>query len=381
MTNRSIRKTMLFYLEDAYVEEFYRMDAVPRSHSTSQRFILSPRRRVALIALSLSLCLLLTVIPVMHRLDYHPFLASCSGSIGEIVLGDYYYFVPHRGVYCYDPESNASRLVLHTYWADEYVVHSGGVFYERGLSAYWCDSNGERQRVYTANPLETTHIALNTMTTGEVAITCYNKHNQTLYQVILHGMRGVIQGKTEEQSYKEIKLSEACHSIGERRGIVLVQTDARNNWLLDIHENGASLLPDGATVSKYRVLQAGWSLWFTIYYEDQTHDGFADYLVLDANGDTRIVTLPDQPYVGGDAAYLFYPTYDNGVGCVEIATGESWVLTSEGDTTNVYDIATDGTYLYASAPWSEQQSAWRIERDHTGKPVGITLLNPNLSGK
>jgi hypothetical protein len=47
----------------------------------------------------------------------------------------------------------------------------------------------------------------------------------------------------------------------------------------------------------------------------------------------------------------------------------------------VYDIVCDGTYLYTTAPWCEQQSAWRIERDETGKPVSMILLNPDLAGQ
>ena len=151
--------------------------------------------------------------------------------------------------------------------------------------------------------------------------------------------------------------------------------------MMDVQENGVSLLPKGATVSKYSAMQVGLSLWFTIYYEEQRYDDSADSLVLHANGDTRIVTLPDQPYSGGDGEYLFYPTYHGSVGCVEIATGACWELSVQGDTRDVYDIVTDGTYLYATAPWSEPQSVWQIERDETGKPIEMKLINPNLAGE
>jgi hypothetical protein len=76
---------------------------------------------------------------------------------------------------------------------------------------------------------------------------------------------------------------------------------------------------------------------------------------------------------------LFYPTYDNSIGCVKIATGEHWVLTAAGDTDNVYDAVCDGQYLYTTAPWSTSQSAWRILRDADGRPVAMESQNPALT--
>ena len=382
MTTNVTLESALLYIDESLLEDLFEAQVAISQPKRKQRRLL----RVA-VAVCCCLCLLSVGISVMGRLDYHPFLASCGSYPGEIMAGDYYYFVPHHGVYCYDPESNASHLVLHTFFSDKYVVGGAGIFYQRGRSVYLCSyRTGERQHLYTAPPSDTTHIALDTMTTGEIAVTCYNKREQTLYQVILNGINGDILHVTEPQSYRRIKYSEANHALLAltdgtvgRREIELVETDAGKDWLMDVRENGQSLLPAGAAVSKYSAMRVGLSLWFTVYYQGQPTYGTADYLVLGADGSTQLYTLPEEAYCGGDGTYLFYPTYDNSIGCVKIATGEHWVLTADGDTDDVYDAVCDGQYLYTTAPWSTSQSAWRILRDADGRPVAMESQNPALT--
>lgn len=381
MTN-TLWESALSHLDQGMLEEFFAADAAMLSPAASTRQKTWRKRWYALVAAACCLFLLTCGIHIAARLDYQPFLASCGSYPGEIVAGDYYYFVPHRGVYCYDPDTGASRQVLHTFFADEYLVGAAGIFYESGLSVYLCDSgSGERRHLYTANPLDTTHIALEKMTTGDIAVTCYNKHKHTFYQVILHGMRGEILLITQPQQYPEIKYSEAHHSLGDWHDIELVPTDAKKEWQMDLLGNGTSLLPPGATVSKYSVMRIGLSLWFTVYYEDQPTHEISDYLVLHANGESHLYTLPYHPYVGGDGKHLFYPAYVNGVGCVEIATGESWLLETADDISDVYDIVTDGVYLYATAPWSEEQSLWQIERNEDGKPIAMHRITADITPK
>lgn len=369
---RALLQTNPIWLE----EYFEHQEKAPLSRPSIRR------GWIAAVAACCCLCLLITGASVMQRMDYHPFSASCGSYVGKIMAGRYYYFIPHDGVYCYDPEANASHRVLHTFYADDYLVGAGGIFYRRGRSVFLCNvQSGERRHLYTADPAQTTHIALDRMTSGDIAVTCYNKHESTLYQVILHGMRGTVLHTTAPQPSRNIKYSEAHHAIGEHRNLELVQTATGREWQTDLQKNGVSLLPQGATVSKYSVMRIGLSLWFPVDYPGQPTHERADYLVLTATGETRWYSLPYHPYAGGDGSYLFYPAYDNGVGCVEIASGESWVLQARGNTDDVYDIVCDGTYLYTTAPWCEQQSAWRIERDETGKPISMILLNPDLAGQ
>lgn len=384
MTTNVTLESALLYIDDSLLEDMFDAPVAIAASKTSR----GKRKfwRIA-VAACCCLCLLGIGISAMGRLDYHPFLASCGSYPGQIMAGDYYYFVPHQGVYRYDPESNASQLILHTFFFDNYTVGGAGIFYQRGRSVYLCEyKTGERRHLYTAPLSDTTHIALDPMTTGELAVTCYNKHEHTLYQVIFNGMNGGMLHVTEPQSYRRIKYSEAHHALLAltdgtvgRREIELVETDAGKDWLMDVRENGQSLLPPGATVSKYSTMQVGLSLWFTVYYEDRIAYGTADYLELGADGSTQLHTLPEEPYCGGDGAYLFYPTYDNSIGCVDIATGESWVLTADGDTQDVYDAVCDGEYLYTTAPWTESQSAWRILRDADGRPVAMESQNPALT--
>ena len=375
MTTNVTLENALLYIDDALLEDMFE---APAAAVTVQRKK-SPRFLRTAVAVCCCLCLLITGISILGRLDYHPFLASCGSYPGEIMAGSYYYFVPHQGVYCYDPETNTSHLVLHTFFADEYVVGGTGIFYQRGRSVYLCYyQNGERQHLYTAPRSDTTHIALDLMTTGELAITCYNKHEQTLYQVILDGINGSLRHVTEPQSYRQIKYSESHHALIGRHDIELIQTDTTKDWQMELRENGEPLLPVGATVSKYSVMPIGLALWFTVSYEDRVTYGTADYLVLRADGSTELYTLPEQPYCGGDDKYMFYPTHNNAIGCVEIATGESWELVADSNTDDVYDAVCDGEYLYTTAPWEEQQCAWRIIRDANGRPIKMELQNDAL---
>ncbi len=375
MTNVTMEQALL-HLDSSYLEEFFIADAAARP-STQKR---ARHRLLRLVAAALcSLFLIVAGANVLSRYDYHPFLASCGSYPGEIVAGEYYYFVPHYGVMAYSPKRGAARRVLHTYYVDEFVINEYGIYYEAGRSVYVCElESGQRRHLYTAPRTDTTHIALDRMTSSDVAVTCYNKRETTLYQVILDGRTGEIKHQTEPQNYAEVKYSDSHHTIGER-SLVLYQTEPIDRIQLDPTENGVSLLPAGATVSKYSARQIGQSLWFTISYEDRPSYEYADYLVLGADGSTRIVTLPYKRYGGGDDEYLFYSTYGDGVVCVEIATGRSWTLSCSSPVDDVYDIVCDGKLLYSTAPWSEEQVVWLIVRDKDLAPTELLLVNPNIA--
>ena len=107
-------------------------------------------------------------------------------------------------------------------------------------------------------------------------------------------------------------------------------------------------------------------------------DGETKYIILYPDEETKIVTLPTQYYCGGTTEYLFATIENSEVMCVEVATGESWILEMDapGD---FHDLATDGNYLYTMAPWAEEQTCWRLEYNDERRPIGITLVTKNIS--
>ena len=113
MTTNVTLESALLYIDESLLEDLFEAQVAISQPKRKQRRLL----RVAVAVCCL--CLLSVGISVMGRLDYHPFLASCGSYPGEIMAGYYYYFVQHHGVYCYDPEINASHLVLHTFFSDK----------------------------------------------------------------------------------------------------------------------------------------------------------------------------------------------------------------------------------------------------------------------
>ena len=69
--------------------------------------------------------------------------------------------------------------------------------------------------------------------------------------------------------------------------------------------------------------------------------------------------------------------------CYELASGEEWALPIDREDLNgdLYDFASDGTLLYSSAPWAEEQVCWEIVRDESGKPRSLRLLSEDISAE
>lgn len=79
-----------------------------------------------------------------------------------------------------------------------------------------------------------------------------------------------------------------------------------------------------------------------------------------------------------DSLYLFTPENNSAVLCVEVATGDSWLLEADAEG-HFHDLATDGVYLYTTAPWDHVQTCWKIIFNDMGKPVGLTLIEQDIT--
>lgn len=79
-----------------------------------------------------------------------------------------------------------------------------------------------------------------------------------------------------------------------------------------------------------------------------------------------------------DSLYLFTPENNSAVLCVAVATGDSWLLEADAEG-YFHDLATDGVYLYSTAPWDHVQTCWKIIYDEMGKPMGLKLIEQDIT--
>ena len=332
-------------------------------------------------------CLLLSgAVNLLLRFDFG-LGASCGANPGTIVDGVYYYYEPHKGVMRYTP-GEESELVLSTFWLSEWDVNEYGIYYWRGLSLYVRDhETGTRRKLHSASWLECTHIRFELRDDGNVIFIGYNKNTEVRYELLLDGITGeIIDNVMEPVGYDDFifAYSEAHQIIGDREILFEPTGDKRYSSRADVTENGVSLLPEGMSASIYTRHWAD-ALWVSLYDEYNSEDTDT-YLILNADGQDRIITLPAESYRGGTGDYLFYPSYTDEyetewgvVCCVDITTGEIWTLDVDTYTDDLYDLRTDGQYLYSTAPWDDGHMCWKLVYNENGKPIGIKLIEKDIT--
>lgn len=332
-------------------------------------------------AVAACICLIGTVVwDTLDRLDYNFFAAGCDAWPGEIVNGDYYYYVQHKGVMKYTPEGESEHL-LHTYWFEEWDVNEYGIYYWWDMSVYVRDhETGTRTKLYTASRNDCTHIRFVLTGDRNVIVTHYNKDDEFAYELLIDGVTGeFVETVMEPITYDESKYTYYSHThytVGNRR-IELVPVDDHKTFCL-LTENGQNLLPEGSFVTK-NAAHYGGALWFSVRGEMGPKPAETDtFAILYPDGRTEVVTLPNYSYYGGTTDYLFTPENNSKVLCVEVATGNSWLLDADAEG-HFHDLATDGVYLYTTAPWDHVQTCWKIIFDDMGKPVGLKLIEPDIT--
>lgn len=326
--------------------------------------------------LAACLCLVIAgMLDTLNRFDYSFSRGNCAATPGTIVDGVYYYYVPHSGVWSYEP-NGGSQKQLSTYWFEEWTVNDYGIYYRQGMSVYVCDhETGERRKLYSASQPDCTHIRFELRNDGSIIVAGWNKDNRSRYELLLDGITGeLIETVMEPTSYDVLSYGESHKIIGSRKVELLAASE--DSVLCELTENGVKLLPEGMLVFKDEEYW-GNALWFGVWHEDIV-DSEEKYVILYPDGATEIVTLPAQHYYGGTTEYLFATIENCEILCVEVATGESWILEMDA-TGDFHDLATDGNYLYTMAPWAEEQTCWKLEYNDEGRPTGITLVNENIS--
>ena len=339
------------------------------------------RLRRWLIAAACMTLVILGTAEVIDRMDY--LRMGCSAWTGTLVDGVYYYSVPHSGVWSYTPE-DGSRRVVSAWEEDGWQVNAYGIYYTQGRGLYVREhESGKKRRLYKAGIFECTYLSFTMQVDGDVIVRIYNRRKDTIYELLVDGITGDVLGEvTEKVSYNEKGLlySEAHFQVGDRQ-LTLVEEEGKDGY--DLLENGESLLLEGRRLEgSYCKKYYGSTLFWP--FRKGGDNVRSDYLVLRPDGNDSIFESGNRSFLTGTDEYLFYLIGNNdelnSLWCMEVATGECWQVQKDSEIT-IYDMETDGVWMFTCVPWSEEQVCWRLVYDEGGRPVAVELISGDIAAE
>ncbi len=356
-------------------------DLVSRAKSPTRERTLRIRRKRRIAIASVAACLLLTFASVIWvQIDLNRFAASCGGNPGTIVDGTYYFYDLNSGFYAYDPETRETTLVVSELFHDLEGVHvnSYGTYYTtsgRRNLVVRVHETGETVTLYRAES-EYTHTRIVEIYEDAVLFSLYNKDLLYHSTLLLDARTGEVLETILDHADNDRAVYTFPYPVGDREIGYCSNSSVSLRHLI---ENGEPILIDGHMISlggeyghnKY----AGESL--IAQYRVDLPDGSTSpirYALIRPNGENLLI--PNGFIVmGGTNDYLFGRPLDADLRtlwsyCIE--TGEVTLLIPEY---TQQEITTDGTLLYATAPWSSHTEVYRLTYDGNGHLTGLTLID------
>lgn len=329
-------------------------------------------------ALATAACLALVIGSagtVIDRLGL--FRAGCSAWPGDFIDGRYYFRGGYGALYCWDGQT--TEKVLGALASDGKLVNEYGVYFTRGRRLYVKPHDtGQTEKLYTASLSDRSHIGFD-LYGEDVVVRIYNKRKEHASEVLVDGLTGqVLATVTDHIPYSELydnlAWGDTHVKVGERE-LVMVPLEDENRF--DLTEQGASILPEGASAVYAYYYRKYDQVWFDLVMED----GKAAWLAVRSDYGDRMIAEDGNWSAAGDFAYRVGDsdgdTLDDAVWCLDTRTGEQWRL--ETDTQmEFYEITTDGVHLASCVPWDDYQAMWRIEYDDRGCPASLVLLDENV---
>ena len=336
------------------------------------------------VAVAASVCLLIAgAIDTLGRLDY-TFEANCGAFLGEIVEGTYYYFEPHKGIMKYTPEGEP-ELLLHTYWiGEDWEVTEYGIYYRDGMSVYVCDhETGTRTKLYTADSVENTHMRFKLWTDNKILVTNYNKNTQIVYEVLVDGISGgeieTVMEKTSYQVANNVYYGDMHLWVGDREIILEPQDEKRQVFIAK--ENGVNILPEGFYVTRHYQDAYENVLLLHKHNDENYKTVFAIY----PDGTNQVIQMPPYGNYSGDDKFLYHAEpLEDGIACVDARTGESWFLRIEANGMKykeMHNVESNGEYMYTCGPAGGETALWKLVYDDNGKPIGMYLIDNDISNQ
>ena len=354
-------------------------------------------RRFAAVAACLALVVGLGL-DTLLRFGY--FSMGCSASPGSIVDGTYYFYVSHNGLWRWSEEGGTEK-VLSTYWYDGAGVNSYGVYYSRDRSLYVIPhETGKTERLCTAPRDRCSHMAFPLLPDGRVDLVLYDKHHQMGSEYLMDGRTGdILETLQEDVPYSDF-LGDFYYRSVFQLGDHVFRLEDRDG------SRAFRLTLDGETVSLPNVLWVdtyggplGETGEYAILYARTADDAEAEdeddrQILLSSDGTVHILPYGEHFFTGA-RGYLYSIDYTlvpadtedpwdepdrqpTGIRCYEIATGETWLLTTDAEV-DLYQFVTDGDLFFTCVPWDSKQVAWRLQYDGEGRPVGLTQLSPDVA--
>ncbi len=342
------------------------------------------RRRVAALVAA---CLAVAFVGAVYvQIDLNYFVASCGSSLGTLVDGVYYYRDINAGFYAFDPATGESELLISELFhdLDSARINDYGIYYRTGGRrnlVVRVHETGETKTLYKASPSEWTHTNIYELYEDKVIFTLYNKELEHRTVLVLDARTGeVLETLQNLQSYQDRSLT-VPYPVGSRNIAWQHDMEISDHYLV---ENGRPILVNGHKLSlggEYTLnTYAGESLIAHFYRMpgDEIDLPNLNYVLIRPNGEN--ILIPNGfAVVGGTDDYLFghlpnaltthtsRPLY-----AYRIETGETFALIPDYE---MQALTTDGTYLYATAPWSSHTDVYRLDYQADGTLSGVTLVD------
>lgn len=302
-------------------------------------------------------------------------------SAGTIIDGKYYYGIAGKGVYAYTPGGESKRIIKNSNINGDYIINRDGIYQKDNKMIYFYDFETEKNQLFfDAGKYDCSHINMFQMTDGNINIARYSRETDSAMQLIVKSKTGeVIVPETDYTPYKDFySFANTVFYIGDRQIVKKAyEGKTENDRYFLLEENGQNILPEGTVVEEYTGHKSGDCLVFDLY----THNYAQQYglLLLRANGNDKTIDIPNhyQWSIHGDYAYSISNYQYSELQCIDIHTGESWVL---NDKTDVFaaDITTDGNHIYTREYHPKSQTCWKIIKDQTGKPIKAVLVTEKI---
>ncbi len=322
--------------------------------------------------------LILIALPMAYLFTFYTG-HSGTHTAGTIVDNKYYYGIAGKGIYEYTPGGESKRIIKSKDINAVYAINQDGVYQRDGKMIYFYDfETGENRLFFDAGSSDCSHISFDCMTDGNLNIRLHSKEADTTSQMIVETKSGnILLPQTEAVPNAD------CHwlvytnlNIGNRKITKNIYSTLMGEYAY-LEENGKNILPEDTVTDNYSGHKSGDCLVFGLYTQDYAQQ--RGLLLLRADGNDETVDIPYhyQWAIYGNYAYSISNYQYSELQCIDINTGESWILNDETDITAT-EITTDGNHIYTRDYHAKDQSCWEIIKDETGKPVKAVLVTEKI---
>ncbi|MCD8367169.1 MAG: hypothetical protein LUC48_04000 [Clostridiales bacterium] len=296
----------------------------------------------------------------LYQLGY--LTASCGGTIGTLVDGDYYFHSQHYGI-CVYAEGETTLLVSDLQrWDSEWFVDEYGIYYtgaDKRTLYVRVHETGETEALYVASS-DWTHAGIEAVAEDGVYFHLYDKEGSISSIVLVNPRTGEAETVNGPESYEDMSVTVLYH-VGEREIAVTEQLGnvvsvTENGEAIDLGEQYAlgSLYGDN--------LYAGDSLIFLRWIEAEERTVCCCTLL---RPDGTDLLIEDFEVLGGNNEYLFGYSYDEALGGYDTASLYAYALDT-GEVTllledyGMEEVEVSGNLLYTTAPWASSTDCYTL---------------------